>query len=159
MHSNIFQISTEPIEKKRYCNPDDIDGGDMVSLDYAYDAKTEERAALIRSLVEDILPQGMFTLNPDTETLTYNGGMAEWKKQYVADIHRHAMEVDEHNVMMWIGKTYHLQTAIANPLDTACLFITEAYGLAEHSRELMLMIDRLQEGEKLYIGAILGYHF
>ncbi|MDY4020089.1 MAG: hypothetical protein SOZ80_04855 [Prevotella sp.] len=159
MHSNIFQISTEPIEKKRYCNPDDIDGGDMVSLDYAYDTKTEERTALIRSLVENILPQGMFTLNPDTETLTYNGGMAEWKKKYVADIQRHAMEVDEQNVMKWIGKAYHLQIAIANPLDTACLFITEEYAPAEHSRELMLMIDRLQEGEQLYIGAILGYHF
>jgi hypothetical protein len=159
MHSNIFQISTKPISKERYTNPDNFEGGDMTSLDYAYDIEAEQRSEIIRILAENILPKGMFTLNPDSETLTYNGGMAEWKKEYICNIHNKAKEVNEKNVMDWVGKAFHLQMAIVDPLDTAFLFITEEYASAERSRELMRLIDCLQEGEQLYIGAILGYHF
>ena len=41
------------------------------------------------------------------------------------------------------------------------LFVTEFYdgaGTAERSADLMDIIARLKKGDRLYIGAILGYH-
>ena len=67
-----------------------------------------------------------------------------------------------HFYLECLGPAYQLQKAILNPLDTDALFITDfanCYGLAERSRELMTMIGNLQTGERLYIGAVVGYHF
>lgn len=54
-----------------------------------------------------------------------------------------------------------LKKAIINPLGVDALFVTEFYGgagTAERSADLMDIIARLKKGDKLYIGAILGYH-
>ena len=51
--------------------------------------------------------------------------------------------------------------AIINPLGVDALFVTEFYGgagTAERSADLMDIIARLKKGDRLYIGAILGYH-
>ena len=52
--------------------------------------------------------------------------------------------------------------AIINPLGVDALFVTEFYGgagTAERSADLMDIIARLKKGDRLYIGAILGYHY
>lgn len=64
--------------------------------------------------------------------------------------------------MKWIGPTYQLQKAIVNSLETNTLFVTDydtSYALAERSKELKTMIERLDKGAQLYIGTIAGYHF
>ena len=51
--------------------------------------------------------------------------------------------------------------AIINPLGVDALFVTEFYGGAatpERSADLMDIIARLKTGDRLYLGAILGYH-
>ena len=162
MHSIIFQISDRPIAKEEHIGIDHIEGGDMTSFDYAYEISEEERKKCIRDIVERILPKGMFTLGEDGETLVFQGGFTEWRKSYLDIIRGKVEEIDEENIMKWVGPAYQLQKAILNPLDTDALFITDfanGYGLAERSRELMTMIGNLQTGERLYIGAVMGYHF
>ena len=68
--------------------------------------------------------------------------------------------INEENIMEWIGPAYQLQKAIVNPLDSVDYYVTESdsYGTAERSRDLMLMVGRLEAGAKLYIGEVLGYH-
>lgn len=162
MHSIIFQISDQPIAKDERIGIDHIEGGDMTSFDYAYENSEEEREECIHDLVERILPKGMFTLGEDGETLIFQGGFTEWRKSYLDIIRGKVEEIDEENIMKWVGPAYQLQKAILNPLDTDALFITDfanGYRLAERSRELMTIIENLQTGERLYIGAVVGYHF
>ena len=71
-------------------------------------------------------------------------------------------DINEENIMKWVGPAYQLQKAILNPLCTDALFVTDfsnGYGLAERSRELMTIIGNLEIGDKLYVGAVFGYHF
>ncbi len=162
MHSIIFQISDQPIAKEKRIGIDHIETGDMASLDYAYKNSEEERKENIRCLVERILPKGMFTLGGDGETLVFQGGFAEWRKSYLDTIHNKVADINEANIMEWVGPAYRLQKAILNPLCTDALFITDfgnGYGLAERSRELMTMIGNRQTGERLYMGTVVGYHF
>lgn len=162
MHSIIFQISDQPIAKEEFIGIDHIEAGDMTSFDYAYENSDEERKECIHDLVGRILPKGMFTLDEDGETLVFQGGFTEWRKSYLDTIRCKVEDIDEGNIMKWVGPAYQLQKAILNPLETDALFITDfadCYGLAERSRELMTMIGNLQTGERLYIGAVVGYHF
>lgn len=162
MHSIIYQISDQPITRDEFISIDHIEGGDMTSFDYAYENIEEERKEYIRDLVERILSKGMFKLGEDGETLVFQGGFTEWRKSYLDTIRCKVAAIDEENIMKWVGPAYQLQKAILNPLDTDALFITDfanGYGLAERSRELMTIIGNLQTGERLYIGAVVGYHF
>lgn len=62
---------------------------------------------------------------------------------------------------IWVRQSGQLKKAIINPLGTDALFVTEFYGgagTAERSADLMDIIARLKKGDRLYIGAILGYH-
>lgn len=162
MHSTIFQIAEQPIGTDEYVGIDHVEAGEMTSIDYCREVSQSERAKLIKTLAHRILPAGMFSVNPDGETLTYKGGFTEWSKEYTASLHEKAEAIIETNVFKCAGSAYRLQKAIANPLDTDTLFITnytEGMGVAERSRQLMRLIGSLQIGAKLYIGAILDYHF
>ncbi len=162
MHSTIYQIAERPILPDEYVGADNVEAADMTMIDYCQEVSKEERAELIKALVERILPAGMFSLNPDGESLTYKGGFTEWSREYAATLHEKAAAIDETNLFKYVGPVYRLQKAIANPLATDALFITSIAGdscFADRSRELMRLIGNLQIGARLYIGAILDYHF
>ena len=161
MFSTIFQLSNRPIEKREYIGIEHVGQGDMVFMDYTCEIDNEDRKREIKNLAGRILPEGMFTLNAD-ETLAYNGGFTEWRKTYLDLIRKRTDALTEKNIMEGAGTAYHLQKAILNPLATDCLFITEfcdGHGTAERSRELMRLVETLAAGEKLYIGAVIGYRF
>lgn len=160
MHGIIYQISDSPIDRDNYIGVDTISEGDMAGFDYLYDTTEEERRKQIQYLVEHTLPKGMFTIGTDGETLVYQGGFSEWRKMYLDLIRTRTEAINEENIMEWIGPAYQLQKAIVNPLDSVDYYVTESdsYGTAERSRDLMLMVGRLEAGAKLYIGEVLGYH-
>lgn len=162
MNSIIIQISRNPIQKDEYVGVDNINSGDMVSVDYCYGIEPNARIETINRLIETILPKGMFTLNPDGKSMTYHGGYTEWSRQYVETIHNKVTAISEFNVFKYTGPVFQLEKAIINPLGTDTLFITDFYdgmGTAERSREFMQEVNELKIGDKLYIGAVLGYHF
>ena len=160
MHSLIFQISNCPIAEDNYIGIDHVEAGEMASIDYCDEVEQSERKSVIDNLVNRTLPASMFTINPDGESLTYGGGFTEWCRQYVRSLHDKAMAINEANVFKYIGAAFQLQKAIVNPLDSVDYYVTESdsYGTAERSRDLMLMVGRLEAGAKLYIGEVLGYH-
>lgn len=161
MHNVIFQISTEPIDKDLYIDTDLIEAGETVSIDYAYSIAQDKRQVSVNRLLR-VLPQDMFTLDKDGNALVYNGGFDVWKKSYAQLLQSKAAAITQENVMKWTGPTCQLQKAIVNPLETDCLFVVDfgsGYSLAERSKELMLMVEQLEAGQRIYIGAILGYHF
>lgn len=90
MHSRIFQISTEPIDKENYLNEDTLQQGDGSFYDYCSEIDEENRKEDIANLVNHALPNGMFELISD-DTMRYNGGIEQWKEEYVANIKRERM--------------------------------------------------------------------
>ena len=162
MHSLIFQISDRPIEADAHINIGLVEAGETVSIDYCMKIEPNERKTAIFAFFERTFPQGMFTINPDEETVTYQGGFNEWNSGYVRSLIDKAKAVTEANVFKYAGAAYRLQQAIVNPLDSSVLFVTDfADGTAtvERSRSLMRLISELQIGAKLYIGTILDYHY
>ena len=161
MHGKIYQIGTKPIDSDDYVDIDVISEGEMVCFDYLDDTEPMERKHLIRAFVDNTLPKGMFTVDADGETLTYQGGFAEWKKQYIELLHNRVAAIDETNIMDWLGPTRQLQKAIVNPLNTDVYFVVDfgnGYATADRSRDFMYIVKDLEPGAKLYIGAILDYH-
>ena len=160
MHSTIYQISTKPIAENDYLNIDRIVVGENASISYVCENSEDGRKFNIRFLLEHILPKGMFTPIEES-TLTYNGGFAIWRKSHFDNIKAISAELTPANVMKWNEPIGQLKKAIINPLGTDALFVTEFYGgagTAERSADLMDIIARLKKGDRLYIGAILGYH-
>ena len=160
MHSTIYHISTDPLAENDYLNIDRIQAGKNASISYLYENSEDGRKFDIRFLLEHILPKGMFTPIEES-TLTYNGGFAMWRKSHFDNIKAISAELTPANVMKWNGPIGQLKKAIINPLGVDALFVTEFYdgaGTAERSADLMDIIARLKKGDRLYIGAILGYH-
>ena len=79
MHAWIFQLSEERIEG--YLCEDTLLQGDGSDYDYCAAISEEERKRAVCSLVDDILPLGMFHLKDET-TLVYQGGFGQWKREW-----------------------------------------------------------------------------
>ena len=160
MHSRIFQISTEPIDKENYLNEDTLQQGDGSFYDYCSEIDKEDRKEDIANLVNHALPKGMFELISD-DTMRYNGGIEQWKEEYVANIKKRANALTADNMLEW-GSTYYLKQAVENPLDVAYHFYLDGDGcqsFAEQSFAFMEFVCTLEVGTILYIGGVVDYHF
>ena len=155
MHSRIFQISTEPIDKENYLNEDTLQQGDGSFYDYCSEIDEENRKEDIANLVNYALPNGMFELISD-DTMRYNGGIEQWKEEYVANIKKRADALTADNMLEW-GSTYYLKQAVENPLDVAYHFYLDGDGcqsFAEQSFAFMEFVCRLEPVTILYIGGV-----
>ena len=111
-------------------------------------------------MVNHALPNGMFELISD-DTMRYNGGIEQWKEEYVANIKKRADALTVDNMLEWCS-TYYLKQAIENPLDTAYHFYLDSDGcqsFAEQSFGFMEFVCALEPGTVLYIGGVIDYHF
>ena len=159
MHAWIFQLSEERIEG--YLCEDTLLQGDGSDYDYCAAISEEERKRAVCSLMEDILPSGMFRLKDET-TLVYQGGFEQWKREWVERIQTKVTKVNTENVMNFCGEVYQLETELQNPLGTDAHFYLcndDYQTFAERSVELMRMVEHLTEGDELYIGGIIDFHF
>lgn len=160
MHSRIFQISTMQIEKDNYLNEDTLQQGDNSFYDYCANIDDESRKEDIAYLVNSALPKGMFEILSE-DTMRYNGGIEQWKEEYVANIRKKAEALTAENMLTW-SVTYNLKQAIENPLDVAYHFYLDGEGcqsFAEPSFAFMEFVCTLEPGTILYIGGVIDYHF
>ena len=120
MHSRIFQITTEQVERENYLNENTLEQGDASPIDYCSEIDDDEREQNIACLVGAILPKGMFT-RVGTNIIRYNGGMEQWKAETVAMIQEKAAALTADNLFRYSAHR-NLEQALVNPLDTAYLF-------------------------------------
>lgn len=102
----------------------------------------------------------MFELISD-DAMRYNGGIEQWKKEYVANIKKKADALTVDNMLEW-GSTYYLKEAVENPLDVSYHFYLDGDGcqsFAEKSFAFMEFVCGLEPGTVLYIGGVIDYHF
>ena len=160
MHSRIFQISTEPISKENYLNEDTLVQGDFGPYDYCAEIDDEERKEDITNLVNEVLTKGMFELTSEN-TMRYNGGIEQWKEEYVANIRAKAEAINVDNMLWWKTRK-ELKKAIENPLRTDYHFYLNGgrcQSFAEESFAFMDFVSSLEPGTTLYIGGVIDYHF
>ncbi len=160
MHSRIFQISTTRVDKENYLNEDTLQQGDGSFYDYCAKIDDEERKQDIADLVEYALPKGMFELTSD-DTIRYNGGIEQWKEEFVANIHKKAEAITTENMQEYMP-IYNLKEALQNPLNTGYHFYLDGDGcqtFAEPSFAFMEFICTLEPDTTLYIGGVIDYHF
>ena len=159
MHSFIYQVNKTPIAKEDYLKADGARDGDMAYIDYSDVISGEEREQAIKQLVANVLPKGMFSLNPDYN-LTYNGGIEEWRKRYCEQLKAAVDRIKPEEVLSLTG-VYKLRKTIMDPFNSSYLFVTDSYGgygTAECSVDFMWLISQMTKGDTLYIGGVCDYH-
>ena len=161
MHSMIFQISTKEVSGSNLLNEDTLLQGDGTPYDYCSEIDEEVRTSAIQTLVNEILPKGMFELT-GANTMIYKGGIEEWKRSCIAGIRARAEELTAENITDWVGPIYQLEKALKNPLGIGNQFYLDTEGFqcyAEESYELLRFVDRLEVGTTIYFGGVIDYHF
>jgi hypothetical protein len=160
MHSSIFQISTQPIGKENYIDENTFIDGDFSFYDYCANMSDEQHKEEISDLVEYKLPKGMFELTSE-DTILYKGGVEQWKKEFVANIHEKAETLTVENMLEW-RPLYNLEQAIENPLDTNYRFYLDGDGnqsFTEASFAFMEFVCGLEPDTTLHVGGVVDYHF
>lgn len=161
MHSIIFQITTKVVSGSNILNEDTISQGDGTSYDYCSEISEEERSQAIETLVNEILPKGMFE-RTGANSMVYKGGVEKWKQSCIEDIQVRTEGLTTDNIIDCIGPIYQLEKALKNPLGTAFQFYfdEEAFQCyAEESYELLRFVDGLEVGTTLFFGGVIDYHF
>ena len=161
MHAKVYQITKHRVDEDNILNENTLEQGESTDYDYCSEISEEERAESIDTLVNNILPKGMFTL-VGTDELVFNGGTTEWIHNWVNAIHEKSEDVNVGNVTHWVGAAYQLKKVLKNPLHTDSHFYlsedtTQSY--AEPSVELMRMVCKLPKGAHLFIGGVIDFHF
>lgn len=161
MHAKIFQITKSRVDKDNILNEHTLTQGEGSWYDYCQKISDTMRKEMIDVLVNELLPEGMFTLIGEDE-MVYNGGANEWKAKWVKAIHDKAREITTENVLNYSGPAYQLEGEVENPLHTESHFYLSeetCQSYAERSAELMRMVCSLPVGTHLYIGGVIDFHF
>jgi len=157
MHADIIQITRTRVEDYAILTEDTIEPHGII--DYTRNITEESRKESIAWFVK--MMGGMFTLIGEDE-LVYNGGLDKFKKEWADRIHEAAAAVTADNILDWVGARYQLEKLTKNPLQSSTLFYFDEEGhadYAEESEELISFISNLKEGNHLFIGGVIDYHF
>ena len=156
MHSNIIQISRNPIEKEERVSPIDFYENSSDFADYIGDEyDDEERKSVIEAIPKWF--DGIFSLEGDH--LVFNG-LGDFVKDWYRYIGECVAELKDNEVEDM--KLYRIKKAVEHThLDIWSRFYIENWnGYAAAAEDFIdYLANRMKQGDKLYIGAIIDYHF
>lgn len=157
MHSKIYQIGLKPINKEDYASSTDFyeNSGDFA--DYIGDEYPEkERLEAVEGLAE-ILPE-FFDYVGDG-TLRYKG-MGTFLLDWTKEIKRQANEMTAENVLE-DARRYKMSYIMSRThRDIELRFYIEDWsGCAEPLGEFVKYLSMIKEGTRLYVGAVIDFHF
>lgn len=158
MHNFIYQVSLQPINEDENINPEVLQEMNPGIMDYAYELDRNNQQSFLEQLVK-IFPNGMFAIGDGNKCLDYLGGFSEWHHEFCGEINA---VVNSGMSLIPFESCDILNRYINNPLNTKDLFVfdfSERGGTAVRSIEAMRLISEMKVGDKLYVGAILGYHW
>ena len=156
MHAKIFQIGTNPISEEEYVQPNLFYESSESFADYVGDVITEHaREESIKSMVNTL---GIFDY--DGTSLVYKGS-DQFVKDWSNEIKKMAKSID------WSSSNYSLDLHKMSRLlhethkeSASRFFIEEWNGWAGAASDLIDFVRKhLQIGDKLYIGAVIDYHY
>lgn len=156
MHSCIFQVSTKPISEGDYVSPEYFYDNSGDFADYIGDPITgKHRLDSIKYVFE--LFGNMFTINKDVITFNGLGNFVRKWNDYMRELSSNLDDNEYKQYDMWrIGcatKETHLYIC-------SRFFIEDWNECAGPAEDLIDFLQhRAKPGDKLYIGAVIDYHF
>lgn len=162
-HSRIYQVSSKPIKKYDYATPDEFYENSSDFADYIGDEqKGDDRKEDIKRLA-DVLSD-LFTLDEKGEALVYKGddAMQKFKEAWADAIRNAAQDITADNVLesslRWKVRSICEKTHLQTPRR---MKIEEWNGWAGPMGDLIEWVayKKFKAGKKLYIGAVIDYHY
>lgn len=163
-HSRIYQVSSKRIAKYDYATPDDFyeNSGDFA--DYIGDRidDKDDRKEDIRHLAETL--SDLFDLSDDGNALVYKGDEAtkKFKQDWADAIRKAAQEITADNILelspRWKVRTICNETHL---MTSRRVNIEEWNGYAGPMDDLIEWVayKKFKAGKKIYIGAVIDYHY
>jgi hypothetical protein len=161
-HSNIFQISDKPITPDEYRTPEDFYENSDDFADYIGDEITdeEERKECIGYLADTI--EDVFTHEGDG-VFVYKGDEAlrKFKQEWLAEIQTQTARLTADN--MQNEQNLYRLSAATERTHLNCNYrikIEEWNGYAGPISDLFEWAEsKLKEGDRIYVGAVIDYHY
>lgn len=161
MHSRIFQVSSEPIGKDEYVSPSDFYDNSNDFADYIGDEiEGEGRDDSVGYLAHEL--EGVFTA-VGRDHLVYLGddALREFKQKWADSIKAQAAELTADNILS-DARLYRISLSTEEThVDSSYRFYIEEWnGYAGPFSDIIeWAASRLHEGDSIYIGAVIDYHF
>lgn len=162
MHSCIFQVGTKPISEDNFYKPEYLYENSSDFADYIGDEYTEEkRADCIKDLAKEL--EEIFTLDEKElfftkkDKASFDKFLEKWAKA----IKDSAAKIDKSSVLRGTSR-YKVESACNEThLMSSFRFVIEDYngGYAAPMSELIEYVSDMRKGRKIYIGAVIDYHF
>lgn len=157
MHSNIIQLSKQPIDREEWATPEQFYDNSGDFADYIGDYKDDEtRKEIIAWMASDEFG-GIFSLEGDH--LVFNG-LGDFLRDWYTCIKVTAAELN-HNEFDSM-KLFKVKQAVKQTHCGVCsrFYIENWDGYAAPMEDLIgFCKSQLNEGDKVYVGAIIDYHF
>lgn len=158
-HAKIYQIGLKPIAEEDYASPDTYIGNSSDFADYIGDAETgDRRLELIKDFADTI--KDVFAYVGDG-VFIYKGGaaLADFKQQWLEAIRKATAEMDTKN-MTHEMRLYRLRCLTEEThLKSDCRVDIDDNGCASPIGDLFEWAEDLLIGDKIYVGAVIDYHF
>ncbi len=161
MHGKIYQISLAPIGKGDYASPSDYYENSDDFADYIGDElEDDERESSLSSFANNV--SGVFSACGDG-VFVYNGddALLQFSQKWIDRIKEMANGLDPDNFLS-NDRLYHLSsvTTRTHPDLYMRVHIMDWNGYAGPASDLFEWARyHLKEGDKIYIGAIIDFHF
>lgn len=160
-HAKIYQISRNPVDRDDYVEPDNFyDNHDSYADYIGNKVEGDKRKECLEYLAKDL--QEIFDL--DGETLVFKGkpALKAFKQKWVDAIQKQAQEVTVENVARHTPRLAICNFAEDTHKAVSDRFCIEEWSgmYAEPTAELIDFVGRnLRKGQRLYIGAIIDFHY
>ena len=163
MHSRIFQVSLQPVKKEDYAVSSDFYDNSSDFADYIGDeidgSERRENIGRLAKVLSDI-----FDFDKRSRVLVYKGeeAMKKFKEAWAAAIREKAEVLTADNIINWDVRYQVEKLCRKTHLDTCYRFCIVDWfdSVAEPMEDLIGFVDqKMKKGDKLYVGAVIDYHF
>ncbi len=160
MHSSIFQVGIQPIEVDDYVSQENFydsfdDFADYIGEEWTDDNRKDEIRWLAGTLSE------LFDLDETGEALVYKGGMEAFKEQWAAAIREAAQEVTGDNILELMPRWK--TRAACKKTHLCCDYRFSIQDCSSYPDSLDGLIGyvngKMKPGDKLYVGAVIDFHY
>lgn len=162
-YSRIYQIAKHPIDVDDYATSGDFYDNSHDFADYIGDEqKGDDRKEDIESLAQVV--SDLFTLDKEHDALVYRGddAMRAFRKAWADALHKAAAAITADNVLDYMGRWEVKALCDDTHLRTSYRVCIEDWaGYAGPMDDLVEFIayEKLKAGDRLYIGAVIDYHY
>ena len=162
MHSNIYQVSTQPIDKEKYKTSESFyeeSGGwfDYIGDEVEDDEERKDCLDALSDILGDLFTpvgDGVFAYKGEQAMRKFKDDFLEYLRNMIGSLSADSITKEQNLYKLRLAcKETHIETS-------SRFYIEEWNGYAAPFSDLVGFAEsNLKEGDSIYIGAIIDYHF